>query len=211
MKKIILIIFLSFFISSISNSKIEKTKLGFSIDVPSDFILVSRDNYSEFKTLLIRNFTNVKKEDYDKEVENFYKSFAENQKKKFEYLVIIPNWGNSFVHSQITFNKQDKEKFDKSFIDEVAIDKNKLKEFCEKYFLLRVSELKIDRCNIDNKKFKKFPNTINIKSKVSDKDKIFDVYFVDYKNILLIIELNIHKQDYERINGSLKYMVDTIN
>ena len=66
MKKIILITFLSFFISSVSYSKIEKTKLGFSIDVPLDFILLSRDNYSEFKTLLIRSFTKeIKKEEKD--------------------------------------------------------------------------------------------------------------------------------------------------
>lgn len=211
MKKIILITFLSFFISSISNSKIEKTKLGFSIDVPPDFILVSRDNYSEFKTLVIRNFTKeIKKEDYDKQVEDFYKKFTET--RKGNHFVIVPNWTNSYAYSQITFYKQSEDTV--LPIDKLSSNKQTLTEFCNTFndvLMSKEDNFKVEKCSIDRKKFKKFDKFVNTKVKFSKKDKIFESYFFDYKDFQIKVEILVHKLDYERIDRSLKYMIDTIN
>ena len=211
MKKIFLISFFSFFISSVSYSKIEKTKLGFSIDVPLDFILLSRDNYSEFKTLVIRNFTkDIKKEDYDKQVEDFYKKFTET--RKGNYFVIVPNWTNSYVYSSITFHKQAKDTV--LPIDKLSLNKQTLTEFCNTFndvLTKREDNFKVEKCIVDRKKFKKFDKFVNTKVKFSKREKIFESYFFDYKDFQIKVEILVHKLDYERIDRSLKYMIDTIN
>ena len=211
MKKIILLLFLSFFISSVSYSKIEKTKLDFSIDVPADYILLSRDNYSQFKELLTRTFTkNIKKEDYDKEVENFYKKFTEG--RTGNYFVIIPNWGNSWAYSEITFYKQANDRVVP--VDELSSNKKTLTEFCNVFndvLKRRVVDFKLEKCGVDRKKFKKFDKFLHLKAKYTKKDKIFESYFIDYKDFQIKVEILVHKQDYERIEGSLRYMIDTIN
>ena len=211
MKKIILVTFFSFFISSISYSKIEKTKLGFSIDVPDDFILLSRENYSKFKELNIRTFTkNVKKEDYDKEVEFFYTKLTEG--RIGNYFVIVPNWGNSYAYSQITFYKQAEDKV--LPIDKLSSSKQTLTEFCDVFVDVlkrKIVDYKVEKCVVDRKKFKKFDKFVHLKAKYTKKDKIFESYFIDYKDFQIKVEILVHKQDYERIDGSLRYMIDTIN
>ena len=211
MKKIFLISFLSFFISSVSYSKIEKTKLGFSIDVPDDFILLSRENYSKFKELNIRTFTkNIKKEDYDKEVEFFYTKLTEG--RIGNYFVIVPNWGNSYAYSQITFYKQAADRAVP--IDKLSSSKQTLTEFCNTLtdvLTRKEDNFKVEKCSVDRKKFKKFDKFVNTKVKFSKRDKIFESYFFDYKDFQIKVEILVHKQDYERIEGSLKYMIDTIN
>ncbi len=211
MKKIISFLFLSFFISSVSYSKIEKTKLDFSIDVPADYILLSRDNYSQFKELLTRNFTkDIKKEDYDKEVEDFYKKFTEG--RIGNHFVIVPNWGNSFGYSQITFYKQEKDRV--VSIDELSLNKKTLTEFCNTFnevLKRKVVDFKVEKCGVDRKKFKKFDKFLHLKANYTKRDKIFESYFIDYKDFQIIVEILVHKQDYERIIGSLRYMIDTIN
>ena len=211
MKKIISFLFLSFFISSVSYSKIEKTKLDFSIDVPADYILLSRDNYSQFKELLTRNFTkDIKKEDYDKEVEDFYKKFTEG--RIGNHFVIVPNWGNSFGYSQITFYKQEKDRV--VSIDELSLNKKTLTEFCNtinEVLKRKVVDFKVEKCGVDRKKFKKFDKFLHLKANYTKRDKIFESYFIDYKDFQIIVEILVHKQDYERIIGSLRYMIDTIN
>jgi hypothetical protein len=213
MKKLVLILitFLSFCISSVSYSKIEKTKLDFSIDVPADYILLSRDNYSQFKELLTRTFTkNIKKEDYDKEVENLYKKFTEG--RTGNYFVIIPNWGNSWAYSEITFYKQTNDRVVP--IDKLSLNKKTLTEFCNEFndvLTRKVVNFKVEKCSIDRKKFKKFDKFLHLKAKYTKKDKIFESYFIDYKDFQIKVEILVHKQDYERIEGSLRYMIDTIN
>jgi hypothetical protein len=211
MKKIILLLFLSFFISSVSYSKIEKTKLDFSIDVPADYILLSRDNYSQFKELLTRTFTkNIKKEDYDKEVENLYKKFTEG--RTGNYFVIVPNWGNSWIYSEITFYKQANDRVVP--IDKLSLNKKTLTEFCNEFndvLTRKVVNFKVEKCSIDRKKFKKFDKFLNLKAKYTQKNQIFESYFINYKDFQIKVEILVHKQDYERIEGSLRYMIDTIN
>lgn len=70
---------------------------------------------------------------------------------------------------------------------------------------------KVEKCSIDRKKFKKFDKFVNTKVKFSKKDKIFESYFFDYKDFQIKVEILVHKLDYERIDRSLKYMIDTIN
>ena len=43
-KKISLFLIFTFFFSEISLGKVEKTNIGFSIDIPSDLVFVSRKN-----------------------------------------------------------------------------------------------------------------------------------------------------------------------
>jgi hypothetical protein len=213
MKKLVLILitFLSFCISSVSYSKIEKTKLDFSIDVPADYILLSRDNYSQFKELLTRTFTkNIKKEDYDKEVENLYKKFTEG--RTGNYFVIVPNWGNSWIYSEITFYKQANDRVVP--IDKLSLNKKTLTEFCNEFndvLTRKVVNFKVEKCSIDRKKFKKFDKFLNLKAKYTQKNQIFESYFINYKDFQIKVEILVHKQDYERIEGSLRYMIDTIN
>ena len=51
-KKISLFLIFTFFFSEISLGKVEKTNIGFSIDIPSDLVFVSRKNYEEVKKVI---------------------------------------------------------------------------------------------------------------------------------------------------------------
>jgi hypothetical protein len=161
--------------------------------------------------LLTRTFTkNIKKEDYDKEVENFYKKFTEG--RTGNYFVIIPNWGNSWAYSEITFYKQANDRVVP--VDELSSNKKTLTEFCNVFndvLKRRVVDFKLEKCGVDRKKFKKFDKFLHLKAKYTKKDKIFESYFIDYKDFQIKVEILVHKQDYERIEGSLRYMIDTIN
>jgi hypothetical protein len=192
---------------------------------PLDFQVLFSNNKEQGKFLRISEVLNkqsllkvgdeilevdIKKEDYDKEVEDFYKKLTEG--RIGNYFVIVPNWGNSYAYSQITFYKQEKDRV--VSIDELSSNKKTLTEFCNVFndvLKRREVDFKVEKCGVDRKKFKKFDKFLHLKAKYTKRDKIFESYFIDYKGFQIKVEILVHKQDYERIEGSLRYMIDTIN
>jgi phage pi2 protein 07 len=157
MKKIILITFISFWISS-ALAKVEKTTLGIDIDIPNDYVLVKKENYEQLKKIV--EFSTSPQS-------NIIKPFRDNNKSDLDHLIDIGTREKSMLlvvpmppqklqlHSIYIVNIGGIN-VEKSVVTEY---KSNLRNFCDDMLKEIQSEsvnfknLKINECVIEKNKF----------------------------------------------------------
>ena len=219
-KKISLFLIFTFFFSEISLGKVEKTNIGFSIDIPSDLVLVSRKNYEEVKKVI--NFIPERRKkllsDADLKLIESDNEKVETYIKRYEiggYTIFgfIPKPPMSYNLNNITFAKLGKIDFNKA-----TSDKKFLKDVCSEILKSVQSQnssmksVTISGCKIDKDKFKNFNQTIKINydmSKITDKFQ-YEGYLFNFDNYLVSVELISEKQNYHILDRHLINLVDSI-
>jgi hypothetical protein len=226
-KKINLIFIFFFIFSDITLAKIEKTNIGFSIDIPSDLILVNRRNFEEVKKAVnyiperrkkLLSDTEIKSIENDNEsVERYLRVYEIGGYLMFG---VIPFPPMNYLSHNITFSK-----FDKMDFNKVESDKNFLNNICQE-FLRQVHDkgsamknIKIDSCKIDKNKFKNIPQTIKITydlSKIPNLSKIYvngvqyEGYLFNFSNYSVSAELFSEKQNYHILDRQMLSLVNSI-
>lgn len=221
------ILIFTFFFSEISFAKVEKTNIGFSIDIPSDLIVVNRKNYEEVKKTInyiperrkrLLSETEIKSIENDNGQTEKYLSVYETG----GYLIfgLIPTPPKNYLSHNISFSK-----FDKTDFNQVISDKNFLNNICQEFLKQAqnkgsaMKNLKLDKCKIDKNKFKNLPQTIKVTydlSKIPNISKIYvsglqyEGYFFNFNNYSVYVELLSEKQNYHILDNQLINVVNSI-
>ncbi|MSP11087.1 MAG: hypothetical protein EXR14_05785 [Pelagibacteraceae bacterium] len=226
-KKIILFLIFIFFFSEFSLAKIEKTNIGFTIDIPPDLVLVNRKNYEEVKKIV--NYIPERKkivvpnskiqsiENDDDKVEQYLRLYEIGEYIMFGLIPVPPK---NYLFHNITFSK-----FDKIDFNRVINDKQFLKNICQD-FLKQVHDkgssmtnVKIGSCKIDKDKFKNFSQTIKMTfdlskipnlSKIAPNGLMYEGYFFNFNNYTVTVELFSEKQNYHILDNHLTNIVNSI-
>jgi MoaA/NifB/PqqE/SkfB family radical SAM enzyme len=226
-KKIILFFIFIFFFSEFSLAKIEKTNIGFTIDIPPDLVLVNRKNYEEVKKIV--NYIPERKkivvpnskiqsiENDDDKVEQYLRLYEIGEYIMFGLIPVPPK---NYLFHNITFSK-----FDKIDFNRVINDKQFLKNICQD-FLKQVHDkgssmtnVKIGSCKIDKDKFKNFSQTIKMTfdlskipnlSKIAPNGLMYEGYFFNFNNYTVTVELFSEKQNYHILDNHLTNIVNSI-
>lgn len=226
-KKIILFFIFIFFFSEFSLAKIEKTNIGFTIDIPPDLVLVNRKNYEEVKKIV--NYIPERKkivvpnskiqsiENDDDKVEQYLRLYEIGEYIMFGLIPVPPK---NYLFHNITFSK-----FDKVDFNRAINDKQFLKNICQD-FLKQVHDkgssmtnVKIGSCKIDKDKFKNFSQTIKMTfdlskipnlSKIAPNGLMYEGYFFNFNNYTVTVELFSEKQNYHILDNHLTNIVNSI-
>jgi len=226
-KKISFIFIFIFFISDFSLAKIEKTNIGFTIDIPPNLVLVNRKNYEEVKKTV--NYIPERRKKFLSD--NEIKSIENNNEKVEAYLRlyeigeyiifgVIPVPPLNYLSHNISFSK-----FDKMDFNKIGSDKILLKNICQEFLKQAqnkgdaMKNLKLDNCKIDKNKFKNLPQTIKVTydlSKIPNISKIYvnglqyEGYFFNFNNYSVYVELLSEKQNYHILDSQLLNLVNSI-
>ena len=226
-KKIILFFIFIFFFSEFSLAKIEKTNIGFTIDIPPDLVLVNRKNYEEVKKIVnyiperkkivVSNSKIQSIENDDDKVEQYLRLYEIGEYIMFGLIPVPPK---NYLFHNITFSK-----FDKIDFNRVINDKQFLKNICQD-FLKQVHDkgssmtnVKIGSCKIDKDKFKNFSQTIKMTfdlskipnlSKIAPNGLMYEGYFFNFNNYTVTVELFSEKQNYHILDNHLTNIVNSI-
>jgi hypothetical protein len=218
---ILFIIFIFFFIfSDITFAKVEKTNIGFSIDVPSDLILVERKNYEEVKKVVNyipeskkRLLSEAEIKSIENDNEKVEKYFRRYEIGGYIMFGLIPKPPMNYNLHNIAFSKLEKIDFSKAIND-----KKFLATICSEILksvqgqASSMKNIKIDSCKIDKDKFKNFNQTIKINydmSKITDKF-YYEGYLFNFNNYLISVELISEKQNYHILDRQLLSLVNSI-
>ena len=114
-KKINLLFILFFIFSEIALAKVEKTNIGFTIDIPPDLVLVNRKNYEEVKKIVnyiperkkigVANSKIQSIENDDDKVEKYLRQYEIGGYIMFGLIPVPPK---NYLFHNITFSKFDK-------------------------------------------------------------------------------------------------------
>lgn len=215
MKKLIIsIFFLNILFTQQLLAKVEKTIFGFSLDVPSDFVLVNRNNYNQIedfiKKLSTRQIRNSEsgKDKIKQAIENIFQSLiGDSGKQDKEIIFYTKNLGEMI---QILYLK------DENFIQtNTSISKKDLDLFCNQVKENSYEELKIlsiDSCKQTKLTYKNLSNFIKIKGKATtDGKNKLDVffYFVPFRNDTITMMILCYKGCSD-IEMGLVNMIETI-
>jgi phage pi2 protein 07 len=158
MKKIILITFISFWISS-ALAKVEKTTLGIDIDIPNDYVLVKKENYEQLKKIVefsTSSQSNILKPLRDNNRSDVDHLMATGTRDK-SMLVVVPMPPQKLQLHNIIIVNIGGTYVEKSIVAEYKLD---LKKFCDDMFEEAKSvstsfkNLKISECVVEKNKFK---------------------------------------------------------
>lgn len=226
-RKINYIFILFFIFSEIALAKVEKTNIGFTINIPPDLVLVNRKNYEEVKKIVnyiperkkigVTNSKIQSIENDDDKVEKYLRLYEIG-----EYIMfgLIPTPPKNYLFNNITFSK-----FDKIDFNRAINDKQFLKNICQD-FLKQVHDkgssmtnVKIDTCKINKDKFKNFSQTVKMTydlskipnlSKIAPNGLMYENYLFNFNNYSVSIELFSEKQNYHFLDNHLTNIVNSI-